>query len=114
MPPRGPRRDLWVVDVTMCACGTGVKVAGEDLAGDQPGEVGHVDQEGGVDLVGDLAEEPKVRVAGVGGVAGDDHEWTELSGQRPDLVVVQQPGGGVDAVAALLEQLAGDVGTEAV
>jgi hypothetical protein len=42
----------------------GVKVAGEDLAGDQPGEVGHVDQEGGVDLVGDLAEEPKVRVAG--------------------------------------------------
>ena len=23
MPPRGPRSDLWVVVVTMCACGTG-------------------------------------------------------------------------------------------
>src|SRR3546814_4541492 len=24
MPPRGPRRVLWVVDVTTCACGTGL------------------------------------------------------------------------------------------
>ena len=23
MPPRGPRRVLWVVEVTTCACGTG-------------------------------------------------------------------------------------------
>ena len=74
-----------------------VEVAGEYLAGDQAGEVCHVHHERGADLVGDLTHDPEVHQAGVGGVAGDDHEWTELSGQRPDLVVVQQPGGGGDA-----------------
>ncbi len=50
--------------------GNGIEVAGEDPAGDQSGEVGHIHHKGGVDLVGYLAQDRKVGVARVGGVAG--------------------------------------------
>ena len=36
MPPRGPRRDLWVVVVTMCACGTGSKSPVKTLPATRP------------------------------------------------------------------------------
>jgi hypothetical protein len=91
-----------------------VEVAGEDLAGDETGEVRHVDHERGADLVGDLAHDPEVHQAGVGRVAGDDDQRLELTGRDAQRVVVDQTGGGVGAVGALVEHLAGDVGSEAV
>ncbi len=57
MPPRGPRRVLWVVVVTTWACGSGL---GKDAGGDQAGEVGHVHHQIGADAVGDLAEAGEV------------------------------------------------------
>ena len=51
MPPRGPRSVLCVVVVTTCACGNGL---GMRAAGDEAGEVRHVDHQIGADLVGDL------------------------------------------------------------
>ena len=91
-----------------------VLVAGEDLAGDQPGEVRHVDHQGRADLVGDLAHLGEVHAAGVRRVAGHQHQRLELTRLRGDLVVVEQPGHGVGAVLLLVEHLAADVGPEAV
>ena len=91
-----------------------VEVAAEHLAGDQPGEVGHVDHEHGPDLVGDLAEDAEVDLARVGAVAGQQDQRPEALGLLADLVVVEQPGGRVDGVAGDLEQLAGHVGPEPV
>jgi hypothetical protein len=91
-----------------------VEVAAEHLAGDQAGEVGHVDHEHGPDLVGDLAEDAEVDPARIGAVAGQQDQRPEALGLLADLVVVEQPGGGVDGVAGDLEQLAGHVGPEAV
>ena len=53
MPPRGPRRVLWVVVVTTWACGNGI---GMHAARHQAGEMRHVHHQDGADLVGDLAE----------------------------------------------------------
>ena len=53
MPPRGPRSVLCVVVVTTWACGNGL---GCCAAGDEAGEVRHVDHQVGADLVGDGAE----------------------------------------------------------
>ena len=91
-----------------------VLVAREHLAGDQPGEVGHVDHQGGADLVGDLAHLGEVHPARVGRVAGDEDERLELAGLRRHGVVVEEPGLGVGAVLLLVEHLAADVGAEAV
>ncbi len=66
----GPRRVLWVVNVTMSAYGHRV---GVHAAGDEPGDVGGVEHEQRTDLVGDVAERLRVDDAGVGGGAGDDH-----------------------------------------
>ena len=91
-----------------------VEVTGEDLAGDEPRNVRHVNEQCCIDFVGDLANEREVRVAGVGGVAGDDHQRSELAGERPQRVVVEELGRWVDAVTALIEELARDVGAESV
>ncbi|CAM5658340.1 hypothetical protein SGRIM128S_09792 [Streptomyces griseomycini] len=76
--------------------------------------MGHVDHERGTDLVGDLAHDPEVHEAGVGGVAGDDDQRLELAGGGTQGLVVDQAGGRVGAVGALVEHLAGDVRAEAV
>ena len=62
----------------------GVLVAREDLAGHQPGEVGHVDHQGGADLVGDLAHLREVHPPRVRRVAGDEDQRPELAGLRGD------------------------------
>ena len=98
----------------MCGVRDGVLHAGEDLAGDEPGEVGHVDHEGRADLVGDLAHAGEVDAAGVGRVAGDEDQRLELVRGRADGVVVDALRLGVGAVRALVEHLAGDVRPEAV
>ena len=92
----------------------GVEVAGEHLAGDEPGEVGHVDHQHGADLVGDLAHRREVDLARVRRVAGDQHQRAELPRPGPHGGVVQQPGVGIGAVRRLVEHLAADVRAEAV
>ena len=66
-------------DVGVC---DGVVWAGEavNLAGDESGEVGHVDHEDGSDLVGDLAEDAEVNPARIGAVSGQEDERTEGPG----------------------------------
>ena len=91
-----------------------VEVAGEDLAGHEPGEVRHVDQQHGPDLVGDLAHRGEVDLAGIGGVAGDQHQGLELASGGGHGVVVEQLGLGVGAVRRLVEHLAADVRAEPV
>ena len=91
-----------------------ILVAGEHLAGDQAGEVGHVDHQGGTDLVGDLAHGGEVDPPRIRGITRDQDERLELANGGGDGVVVDQPGPRVGAVAALVEHLAGDVGPEAV
>ncbi len=91
-----------------------ILVAGEHLARDQTGEVRHVDHQRGADLVGDLAHLGEVHPARVGRVAGHQDQRLELARGGGDGGVVEQPGLGVGAVAALVEHLAGDVRPEAV
>src|SRR4030095_8815214 len=45
-----------------------VEVAGEDLAGNESGEVGHVHHEGGANLVCDFPHDAEVHLSGVRGV----------------------------------------------
>ncbi len=78
-----------------------------EAGGDQPGDVGHVDEQQRADLVGDGAEAREVEGLGVGGEAGDDHLRLMLHGQALDFVVVDQPGSGVQAVLHGVVQLAG-------
>ena len=59
-------------------------------AGDEPGEMRHVDHEPGADLVGDLAEAAKVEDARVGRAAGDDHLGPMLFRQPQHFVHVDQ------------------------
>ena len=103
---RGRGHDVGVADR--------VEVAGEDLAGDEPGEVRHVDHERRADLVGDLAEDAEVDLARIGAVAGDQQQRPLLARALAHLVVVEQVGLRVDAVGGVLEELAGDVGAKAV
>jgi hypothetical protein len=85
-----------------------------NLAGDQPGEVGHVDEERRADVVGDVAHGGEVDPPGVGGVAGDQHERAHLPGLGSQGGVVEQAGLRVCAIGPLVEHLARDVGPEAV
>ena len=59
-------------------------------AGDEPGEMRHVDHEPGADLVGDLAEAAKVEDARVSRAAGDDHLGPMLFRQPQHFVHVDQ------------------------
>ena len=85
MPPRGPRSVLCVVVVTTWACGQRARM---HAAGDQAGEVRHVDHQIGADRIGDLAEAREVDDARIGGAAGDDHLGLVLLRELLDLVIV--------------------------
>ncbi len=65
-----------------------------DPAGDQPGDVGGVEEQQGADLVGDAAEDLRIDDPGVGRGSGDDHLRPVLLGEGGQLVVV-------DALVAL-------------
>jgi hypothetical protein len=55
---------LCVVVVTMWRAATGSKSPVKTLPATRPGEVRHVDHEGGADLVGDLAHDAKFTLRG--------------------------------------------------
>ena len=77
-----------------------------DAGGDQTGHVGHVDEQVGTDLVGDLTETWEVEDLRVGGETGHDHFRLVLDRQALDFVVVDQAV-GIDTVLNGVVQLAG-------
>ncbi|MNO97992.1 hypothetical protein D3C76_897220 [compost metagenome] len=74
-------------------------------SGNQAGNVGHVDEQVGTDLVGDFAEAWEVQHLRVGREAGNDHLRLVLDSQALDFVVVDQAV-AVDAVLDGVVQLA--------
>src|SRR5690606_10765595 len=72
----------------------------------QTGDVRHVDEQQGTDLVGDGAETGEVQHPRVGRETGDDHLWLVLDCQALDLVIIDQAV-LVDAVLHGVVQLAG-------
>ncbi len=83
--------------------------AGRRSPGDEPDGVRGVRDEVGAHLVGDVAEGGVVEVAGVGDGAADDRLGPAGAGQGAHLVVVDQPGLRVHAVADEVEPAAGEV-----
>ena len=66
--------------------------AGMLAAGDEAGDVGHVDEEERVDAVGDLAQAGKIDDARIGGGAGGDHCGPHFFGLFGEGVVVDLLG----------------------
>jgi hypothetical protein len=89
----------------------GVRV---QAGGHQPGEVRHVDDEQGADLVGDLPEAGEVELARVGRPAGQDDLRAALAGDARHLVHVDPIGLGRDLVGGDVVQPARHVELHAV
>src|SRR5260370_7543505 len=75
--------------------------------GDQTGEMGHINQQQGSNLVGDLAHAGKIDDAGVGTASSDDELWFFALGDGFQNVVVDLLGLLVDAVEDDAIKLAG-------
>ena len=60
--------------------------------------MGHIHEEIGAYLVGNLPESLKINDPGIGGGAGNDHLGLALFGQVADLVIVDAVGFGVHAI----------------
>ena len=86
-----------------------VEVAAEHPAGDEAGEMRHVDHQVGPDLVGNLAKARKVEHAGIGGPSGQQQLWATLTGDASDLVHVDQAGLRIDLVGRDVVEPARDV-----
>ena len=78
-------------------------------AGDQPGEMGDVDDEISADRVANGAEAGEVPMARIGRAAGDDQFRLVLARQRLDLIHVDPMGRSIDAIGDRLEPAAGHV-----
>ncbi len=111
MPPRGPRRLLCVVVVTNCACGIG---RGMLAAGDEPGDVRHVDEQKRADGIGDLAHAREIDDARIGGGAGGDHGRANFLGLFLQGVVIDLLRLRADAVLRDLVKFAGEIRRMAV
>ena len=83
-------------------------------AGDEAGEMRHVDHKIGADLVGDFAETAEIDDARIGRAAGDDHLGPVLFGEPFDLVHVDEMVLAADAIGHDLEPLARHVDRRAV
>ena len=83
-------------------------------AGDQAGDMRHVDHQIGADRIGDLAETLPVPDARIGGAAGEDQLRLVLVRQPLDLVHVEQMVVLAHAVGDDLEPFAGHVDRRAV
>ncbi|COW02135.1 Uncharacterised protein [Mycobacterium tuberculosis] len=77
--------------------------------GDQTREMRHVHEQLGPDLVGDRPERREVEHPRVGRPAGDDHLRAEFECGGPHRIHVDQMCRRVDAVEAILVELAGEV-----
>ena len=83
-------------------------------AGDQPGEMGDVDDEIGADAVANGAEALEVPVTRIGRAAGDDQLRLVLARQRLDLIHVDPMRRPIDAIGDRLEPAPGHVDRRAV
>ncbi len=83
-------------------------------AGDQPGEMRHVDHQIGADLVGDRAKPGEIDDPGIGAAAGDDQLRLVLLGLALDLVEIDAGVLGAHAIADRVEPLARQIGRRAV
>ena len=72
-------------------------------AGDEPGEMGDVDNEIGPDRVADCPEALEIPMARIGRAAGDDQLRLVLFRQRLDLIHVDPMRRPIDAVRDRLE-----------
>ena len=105
-PPRGPRSFL----VRGQRGDVGVRHRALVLAaGDQAGDVRHVDQQLGADLARDRGEGREVELARVGRGAGHEHLRAHFERFRSDRIHVEPLGGAVDAVGMELVEDAGEV-----
>ncbi len=87
---------------------------GVGVAGDEAGEVSHVDHKKGADFLGDLAHAGEVELAGVGAAAANDDLRFFAEGDGFELVVVNGFGIAADLVADDAVELAGEVELMAV
>ena len=85
-----------------------------DAAGDEAGEVGHVDDEQRAGLVGDVAHAGEVEDARIGAASADDDLGLFAQGDGFELVVVDGFGVFADVVGDDLVELAGEVELVAV
>jgi hypothetical protein len=83
-------------------------------AGDEAGEVGHVDHQERVHLSRDLRKGREVEDARVGAVAGDDHLGTELEGALPYRLHVEDARRLVDEIRLEVIDLAAEADRGAV
>src|SRR6185437_6798034 len=102
-PPRGPRRVLWVVDVTTCACGSR----------DGSRDVRHVHEQVSADLVGDLAKASPIHDLRIRAQPGHDHFRLVLDREFLDRVVIDQAL-IIHAVLHRVEELAREIRLGAV
>ena len=103
---------MWVVVVTMSACGNGL---GMDAGRDEPGDVGHVDEQQRADAVGDRGHPLEVDDPRDRREAPATISFGRTScGLRLERVVVDPLGVLADAVGVDLVQAAGEVERHAV
>jgi hypothetical protein len=88
--------------------------AGVGTAGDEAGDVGHVDEEDRADFAGDRGEVFEVDGAGVGAGAGEDELWFVVAGEAGNIVHVDAVGFAIDAVTDGWVPAAGEVELHAV
>ena len=82
---------------------------GVNACGYQAGHVGHVDQQVGTHLVGDLAKTPPVHYPAVRRETGDDHFRFMLQRQRLNLGIVHLASGVIQAILDGIEVFAGEI-----
>ena len=87
---------------------------GVHAGGDEPCDMGHVDQQSCFDGFGDPCHAFEVNRAWIGGAAGDQQRRSHLAGPGLDLVVVEQAARAVHAVVMGVEPAPGEVRSGAV
>ena len=110
-PARGPRRVLWVVVVTICACGTG---EGWTPPATSPAKWAMSTMRMAPECVGDLAHAGEVEEARISAAAADDDFGILADGDLLELVVVDGFGIFADAVGDDAIELAGEIELVAV
>src|ERR1019366_2584048 len=89
----------------------GIKIAREDLTGNQPSKVCHIDHEDRANLIGQFAHLRKVELAWIRAIASQQYQGAYLVQLSAQLVKVNQLRLRIDAIGRHIKQLAGDIMT---
>ena len=111
MPPRGPRKLLCVVVVTKLRVRNRTRML---TAGDEPGDVRHVDEQKRADRIGDLAQPREIDDARISRCAGGDHHRPNFFGLFLQRVVIDLLGLLAHAVLRDVVKFAGEIRRMAV